>query len=54
MEIEITVDDPKLHTAMSVALHQDILVDTELMEYFCTENETATTPSESKRTDGVM
>ena len=40
MEIEIRVDDPKASAQpRSVALHQDILLDTELMEYFCTENE---------------
>jgi hypothetical protein len=40
MEIEITVDDPKAYAQpWSVALHQDIVLDTELMEYFCNENE---------------
>jgi hypothetical protein len=40
LEIEIIVDDPKAYTQpWSVTLHQDIALGTELMEYFCTENE---------------
>jgi hypothetical protein len=40
LELEITVDDPKAYTRpWSVTLHQDIAFDTELMKYFCTENE---------------
>jgi hypothetical protein len=40
LELEITVDDPKAYTRpWSVTLHQDIALNTELMEYFCTENE---------------
>jgi hypothetical protein len=40
LELEITVDDPKAYTRpWTVTLHQDIALNTELMEYFCTENE---------------
>ena len=40
MDVEITVDDPKAYTRpWSVTLHQDLALNTELMEYFCSENE---------------
>ena len=40
LDLEITVDDPKAYTRpWSVTLHQDIALNTELMEYFCSENE---------------
>jgi hypothetical protein len=40
MELEITVDDPKAYTRpWSVTLHEDIVLNTEIMEYFCNENE---------------
>ncbi len=40
MDLEITVDDPKAYTRpWSVTLHQDLALNTELMEYFCSENE---------------
>ena len=40
MEIEITVDDPTAYTQpWSVTLHQELALNTELMEYFCSENE---------------
>ena len=40
LDVEITVDDPKAYTRpWSVTLHQDIALNTELMEYFCSENE---------------
>jgi hypothetical protein len=40
LEIEITVDDPKAYTApWTVTLHQFIVLNTELLEYFCQENE---------------
>ncbi len=40
LDIEITVDDPKAYTApWTVTLHQFIVLNTELLEYFCQENE---------------
>jgi hypothetical protein len=40
LEIEITVDDPKAYTkAWTVKLNQPIVVDTELLDYICLENE---------------
>ena len=40
LEIEITMDDPKAYTApWTVKLHQFIVLNTELLEYFCQENE---------------
>jgi hypothetical protein len=40
LEIEITVDDPKAYTApWTIKLSQPIVVDTELLDYICAENE---------------
>jgi hypothetical protein len=40
LEIEITLDDPKAYTApWTVTLHQFIVLNTELLEYVCQENE---------------
>ena len=40
LEIEITVDDPKSYTApWTIKLTQPIVLDTELLDYICTENE---------------
>jgi hypothetical protein len=40
LEIQLTVDDPKAYTApWSTTLNQFIAVDTELLDYICTENE---------------
>ncbi|MBV8842693.1 MAG: hypothetical protein JO307_07770 [Bryobacterales bacterium] len=40
LEIEITVDDPKAYTApWTITLHQPVIVDTELLDYICSENE---------------
>jgi hypothetical protein len=40
LEIEITVDDPKAYTKpWTVKLNQPIVVDTDLLEYICLENE---------------
>jgi hypothetical protein len=41
LKIEITVDDPKAYTAPRtiVTLNQPIVVDTELLDYVCLENE---------------
>lgn len=39
LEIEVTVDDPKAYTRpWSFKVNQMIAVDTEIMEFFCTEN----------------
>jgi len=40
LKIEITVDDPKAYTApWTITLNQPIVVDTELLDYICLENE---------------
>jgi len=40
LQIEITVDDPKAYTApWTVKLNQLIVLNTELLEYFCQDNE---------------
>jgi hypothetical protein len=40
LEIEITVDDPKAYTApWTVKLTQPVVLDTELLDYICAENE---------------
>ena len=40
LEIQLTVDDPKAYTApWTVTLHQLIVLNTDLLEYFCQENE---------------
>jgi len=40
LEIEITVDDPKAYTKpWTITLKQPIVVDTELLDYICLENE---------------
>jgi len=40
MEIEITVDDPKAYTKpWTVKMNHLLMVDTELMDYICAENE---------------
>lgn len=40
LEIEVTIDDPKAYTKpFTVQVHQHILVDTELIEFVCQENE---------------
>ncbi len=40
LEIEITVDDPKAYTApWTVTLRQYIVLNTDLLEYYCQENE---------------
>lgn len=40
LEIEVTIDDPKAYTKpWTVAVHQHIMVDTEIIEFVCQENE---------------
>ena len=40
LEIEVTIDDPKAYTKpWTVAVHQHIMVDTEIIEFVCEENE---------------
>ena len=40
MEIEITIDDPKMYTKpWTVKENPHLLVDTDLIEYICNENE---------------
>jgi hypothetical protein len=40
MEIELTVDDPKAYTKpWTVMLHQYIVLNTEMIDYICLENE---------------
>jgi len=43
LEIEVTVDDPKAYTRpWSVTVNQQIMLDTELIEFVCLENELST------------
>lgn len=40
LEVEITIDDPKAYTApWTVTLKQPLVLDSELMDYYCLENE---------------
>ncbi len=40
MEIEVTVDDPKAYTKpWTVTVHHRVMLDTELIEFVCQENE---------------
>ncbi len=40
LEVEMTVDDPKAYTKpWTVKLNQSLMVDTDLLEYVCTEGE---------------
>ena len=40
LEIEVTIDDPKAYTKpWTVTVHQHIMVDTEIIEFVCQENE---------------
>ena len=40
LEVEVTVDDPKAYTTpFTVTLNQKILLDTDLLEYHCNDNE---------------
>ena len=40
LQIDLTVDDPKAYTApWTVTLHHSIVLDTELLDYICLENE---------------
>ncbi len=40
LDIDVTVDDPKVYTRpWTVTLHQLLMVDTELLEFVCLENE---------------
>ena len=40
VDVELTIDDPKAYTrAFTVTLQQRIVLDTELLDYHCTENE---------------
>jgi hypothetical protein len=39
LEIDITVDDPKAYTKpFTVRINQEIMVDTEMIEFICNEN----------------
>jgi hypothetical protein len=40
LDVEVTIDDPKAYTKpWTVTLHQLLVPDTELLEYFCNDNE---------------
>lgn len=40
LEVEITIDDPKAYTApWTVKLNQPLVLDSELLDYYCLENE---------------
>ena len=43
VEIDLTIDDPKVYTRpWTVTLRQRIVLDTELLDYYCTDNERST------------
>jgi hypothetical protein len=43
LEIEVTVDDPKAYTRpWTVTIKNEIMLDTELIEFICLENEQST------------
>lgn len=43
LEIDVTIDDPKAYTApWTVTLKQNLVVDTESIDYHCVENERGT------------
>ncbi len=38
--VDVTIDDPKAYTRLfTVTVHQSLMVDTELLEFVCLENE---------------
>ncbi len=40
LEVEMTIDDPKSYTApWTVTLTQPLVLDSELLDYYCLENE---------------
>jgi hypothetical protein len=40
LEIEVTVNDPKAYTApWTTKIHQFIVINTEMLDYICAENE---------------
>jgi hypothetical protein len=40
LEVEITINDPKMYTApWTVKLNQPLVLDSELLDYYCLENE---------------
>ena len=40
LDIDLTIDDPKVYTrAFTVTLHQRIVLDTDLLDYHCNDNE---------------
>ena len=40
LEVEVTVDDPKAYTKpWTIMVNQSIMLDTDLLEYVCTEGE---------------
>jgi hypothetical protein len=40
MEIDVTIDDPKAYSRpWTIKLHHQLVLDTELIDYICTENE---------------
>jgi hypothetical protein len=40
LDIEVTIDDSKAYTRpWTLTLHQSLMVDTELLEFLCLENE---------------
>ncbi len=52
LEIDVTVDDPKSYTKpFTVRINQQILADTELIEFICNENQRSSDGA-SRSTDG--
>jgi uncharacterized cupredoxin-like copper-binding protein len=43
LDIEVTVDDPKAYTKpWTVTIRNEVMIDTELIEFICLENEQST------------
>jgi uncharacterized cupredoxin-like copper-binding protein len=43
LDIEVTVDDPKAYTKpWAVTIRNEVMLDTELIEFICLENEQST------------
>jgi hypothetical protein len=43
LDIEVTVDDPKAYTKpWTVTIRNEVMLDTELIEFICLENEQST------------
>lgn len=54
LEIEITINDPKAYTATwTVKLNEPLVLDSELLDYYCLENERDATHMRDQAPIGV-